>query len=169
MHSPSSLRSADCAPPLTGGTGFLGAGILKELLHRGFHVRAAVRSERKAEHVRKQFQTYGDKLEFTFVEDITSDGAFDESVKGIDGIIHSAAPLPRPGSLDPNTFIDPSVNGTLSILKSALSSPTVNRVVITSSLFAAWESAPAPHVYTEVSSCHSPLLYRSNILLGRVE
>ncbi|PVF98194.1 NAD(P)-binding protein [Serendipita vermifera] len=135
---------------LTGGTGFLGIWTLKELLERGFTVRAAIRSESKAEHIRNALKEHIEHLEFVIVDDITQPGAFDEAVKGVDGIIHSASPLSSgdPG-LDPNLLIEPAVNGTIGIIKSALKSSTVQRVVITSSIMAIWEPKESPSVYTE--------------------
>jgi nucleoside-diphosphate-sugar epimerase len=135
----------------TGGTGFLGVWTLKELLERSFTVRVAIRSESKAEHIRNVLKEHADRLEFTIVDDITRPGAFDEAVKGVDGIIHSASPLSsgEPG-LDPSLLIEPAVNGTIGIIKSALKSPTVQRIVVTSSIMAIWGPKPSPSVYTEV-------------------
>jgi nucleoside-diphosphate-sugar epimerase len=136
-----------------GGTGFLGAWTLKELLERGFNVRAAIRGNKKADHLRRQFKEHVDKLEFTIVDDVTRPGAFDEAVKGVDAIIHSASPLvPDEPGAEPSTLIEPAVNGTVGILKSALKSPTVQRVVITSSVGTIYEPSTTPSVRTEVST-----------------
>lgn len=135
---------------LTGGTGFLGTWILKELLERGFTVRAAVRSDRKANHLRKQFEEHVDRLEFTTVGDITKPGTFDEAVDGVDAIIHCASPLiPEEPGVDPNVVIEPAVNGTVGILKSALKSPTVKRAIITSSVGTIYELSTTPTIRTE--------------------
>jgi len=152
---------------VVGGSGFLGAWILKELresialvlLHaltrniveRGFNVRAAVRNESKAIYLRDAFKTYSDKLELVIVEDITIPGAFDEAVKGVTGIIHSASPLSGNDPLiDPKALIEPAVNGTVGILNSAQKSPSVERVVVTSSVTALWDrTKQLPFVYTE--------------------
>jgi nucleoside-diphosphate-sugar epimerase len=137
-----------------GGTGFLGAWILKTLLEQGYSVRAAVRSQSKADHIKKQFTSYVDnsKLEFTFVSDITTPAAFDEAVQGIAGIIHAASPISNPDpSTDPQELIVPAVEGTLGILRSAKKSPSIQRVVITSSGSAVFEPKPPPYTYTEVS------------------
>lgn len=50
--------------------------------------------------------------------------------------------------LDPNELILPAVNGTLGILKSALGSSSVKRVVVTSSVTAAWQPV---HKYTPIT------------------
>lgn len=69
-----------------GATGFVGAWILKLLLEKGFNVRAAVRSQAKADYLRNLLKDHAEKLEFVFVEDITIPGAFDEAVKAVSSI-----------------------------------------------------------------------------------
>ncbi|KAG8763939.1 methylglyoxal reductase (NADPH-dependent) gre2 [Ceratobasidium sp. 423] len=69
-----------------------------------------------------------------------TDGAFDEAVKGVDGIVHTASPFHFQAD-DPQDLIEPAVKGTVGILESvnkyALS---VQRVVITSSAAAIVEA-----------------------------
>ncbi|PVF97744.1 NAD-binding protein [Serendipita vermifera] len=130
---------------LTGASGFLGAQILKTLLDQGFFVRVAVRSESKTTYIRSHFHEYDGKFEFVIVKDITTPGAFDEAVKGVDGIIHTASPVT---DLD---FIGPAVNGTLEILESAIKEDQVKRVAITSSIVALWGTTQGRVIYTEAS------------------
>lgn len=134
----------------------MGIWILKTLLDQGFSVKAAVRNESKATYLRNKFSDQASQLEFVIVEDFLAPNAFDEAVKGVSGIIHNASPVvlsPDP-QLDPNDLIKPAVGGTLAVLNSALKSPTLQRVVITSSTGAVWEPMPSPAVYTEVSIEH---------------
>jgi len=61
-------------------------------------------------------------------------GAFDEAVKGIDAIEHTASPFHLDAE-DPNELIEPAVKGTVGILESALkNAPDLKRVVILSSV-----------------------------------
>ena len=55
---------------ITGANGFIGAWTVETFLDAGFFVRAAVRSESKATHIKKQFSSFGDKLEFAIVPNI---------------------------------------------------------------------------------------------------
>jgi uncharacterized protein YbjT (DUF2867 family) len=71
---------------VTGASGFIAAHVLNEFLGAGFKVRAAVRSEKTAEKARKAHKNYGDALSFVIVPDISAAGAFDEAVKGVDGV-----------------------------------------------------------------------------------
>jgi nucleoside-diphosphate-sugar epimerase len=72
---------------VTGGTGFLGAYILQELVHRGFHVRALRRSH--------QLPFFIDPQVFEKIEWIDGDVldvvVLDEALKDIGVVIHSAA------------------------------------------------------------------------------
>lgn len=87
------------------------------------------------------------------MEDIVAPGAFDEAVKGVDGVIHCAAPLsPADPLSDPAENIDPAVEGTLGILRSAHNATGIKRVVLTSSVVAARDLSSDAHVITEVSS-----------------
>ncbi|TCD70288.1 methylglyoxal reductase (NADPH-dependent) gre2 [Steccherinum ochraceum] len=78
---------------VTGSNGFLGTWTVDTLLKRGYNVRAAVRTEVRGQHLLKTFEAYGDKLQIFPVGDIAADGAFDEAVKAVEGIIHTAATL----------------------------------------------------------------------------
>jgi hypothetical protein len=138
-------------PLWTGASGFLGAQTLKELLERGFFVRIAVRSEAKADFLRSRFPNHEGHSEFVIVEDITTPGAFDEAVKGVEGIIHLASPTAESDpDLDPQALIEPAVNGTVGILKSAHKAGGVKRVIVISSGSAAWTFTRPNAVFTEV-------------------
>lgn len=146
------------SPVIVGASGFLGTWIVKTLLEQGFSVRATVRSPPKAESLKKLFATYGDRLEFSYVTDIINDGAFDQALKGdIEGVIHCASPLPiEDPKADPSENTGPAVKGTISILKSAQASPSVKRVIITSSVASVRDrDRPAGYQYSEVSTLFS--------------
>ncbi|KAI0076359.1 NAD-P-binding protein [Panus rudis PR-1116 ss-1] len=121
---------------VSGANGFVATWVVKNLLDQGYSVRGTVRSQSKIPHLQKIFGSYGDKVEFVVVEDITKPGAFDEYVKDVDAIEHTASPF-HYNFEDPNDYIHPAVNGTTSILESALKhGKNVKRVVVTSSVAA---------------------------------
>ncbi len=123
---------------LTGASGFLGFTVLLQALQAGYHVRAAVRSEAKADIVRTKAAAREDQLSFTIVPDFLADNAFDEAVKGAKHIIHVASPLVGSAEGDPeDVYIRPAVQGTLGLLESVKrQGQGVQRVVVTSSLVA---------------------------------
>ncbi|KAG9118550.1 methylglyoxal reductase (NADPH-dependent) gre2, partial [Ceratobasidium sp. 392] len=81
------------------------------------------------------------------------DGAFDEAVKGVDAIAHTASPFHFQAD-DPQTLIEPAVKGTVGILKSIEKhAPGIQRVVVTSSAAAiADTSKPTGTIFAEVKA-----------------
>ncbi|KAG8988611.1 methylglyoxal reductase (NADPH-dependent) gre2 [Tulasnella sp. 427] len=119
---------------VTGSNGFFGSWISKHLLERGFFVRGTVRSAAKGELIKDILKS--PNFEYIVVADITQAGAFDDAVKEVDGIVHTAAPLILPEG-DPNLVILPAVKGTQTLLKSVRNHGNrVKRVVTTSSITA---------------------------------
>lgn len=56
---------------VSGANGFIAVWVVQRLLESGYSVRGTVRSEGKAAHIRKLFESYGDKFEVVIVSDIT--------------------------------------------------------------------------------------------------
>lgn len=135
---------------LTGSTGFLGYIILTELLKRGYRVRAAVRSQNKAQKVLagpsiKALAPTEEQLSFVTVPDMTAPGAYDDAVKGVTYIIHAASPIPSFGDGEPpaldqleEALVKNALKGALGMLESAhtKAGSSVRRVVMTSSTVA---------------------------------
>ncbi|PPQ76494.1 hypothetical protein CVT26_012360 [Gymnopilus dilepis] len=131
---------------VTGANGYIGYWIVRKLLEQGYTVRAAVRSLAKGQPLKDYFSSYGDKLELIAVPDITRNGAFDEAVKGVDGIIHTATASDF-SIVEPEDWIKPALDGTLSVLESAKNfGDKLQRLVITSSVVAAGFTDSPPTV-----------------------
>ncbi|KAI9666211.1 MAG: hypothetical protein M1821_004146 [Bathelium mastoideum] len=128
---------------ISGATGHLGFRTLVLALEAGYQVRAAIRNESRAQEILetpsiKRLNT-GSNLTFVTVPDLTSDGAYDEAVKGVKYIIHLASPITSGKNTQPDqyeaVYISPAVHGTLGMLESAhRAGPTVRRIVIASSV-----------------------------------
>ncbi|TKY86860.1 hypothetical protein EX895_004148 [Sporisorium graminicola] len=137
---------------VTGGSGFIAIWIVYQLLERGHKVRVTVRSQDKGKYLQDVFQKYADNLEYTIAEDLEKEGAFDDAVKGVDAVLHTASPFHMNVEGDPRrTLINPAVNGTRNVLSSIHKhGSNVKRVVITSSFAAIVDSSRQGHVvYTE--------------------
>ncbi|KAG6884849.1 hypothetical protein C0993_007782, partial [Termitomyces sp. T159_Od127] len=118
---------------VSGANGFVAMWIVRKLLEKGYAVRGTVRSADKGKYLQDYFQSYGTKFEIAIVEDITKDGAFDEAVQGVHAIIHTASPFYF-NAVSVDELLRPAVNGTVSILKSALEyGQRIKRVVVISS------------------------------------
>ncbi|ELU41848.1 D-lactaldehyde dehydrogenase [Rhizoctonia solani AG-1 IA] len=140
---------------VTGASGFIAVWVVKTFLEEGYTVsRGTVRSASKGDYLTDLFKNYGDKFQYVIVEDIAKclqEGAFDEAVKGVDAVAHTASPFHFQAD-DPQTLIEPAVKGTLGILASVHKyAPNVQRIVITSSVAAIMDgSKPSGTVFTEV-------------------
>ncbi|KAI0344819.1 D-lactaldehyde dehydrogenase [Trametopsis cervina] len=118
---------------VTGANGFIGTWIVGDLLERGYNVRAAVRSEDKGRHLLDIYKKYENKLKLIAVGDMDAKGAWDEPVKGVDGVIHTAAAVHQHAKT-PEEIIEPAVQGVLGLLNSVHKYGTsVKRIVFTSS------------------------------------
>ncbi|KDN49976.1 hypothetical protein RSAG8_01312, partial [Rhizoctonia solani AG-8 WAC10335] len=135
---------------VTGASGFIAVWVVKTFLEAGYSVRGTVRSASKGDYLVNLFKSYGDKFQYVIVEDIVKEGAFDEAVKGVDAVAHTASPFHFHAD-DPETLIDPAVKGTIGVLASVHKyAPTVQRIVITSSVAAIMDSSkPNGTVFTE--------------------
>jgi nucleoside-diphosphate-sugar epimerase len=128
---------------LTGATGFVGFATLIETLRYGYKVRAAVRSEQKAETVRSHptlKDIKSDQLEFIIVPDFLGENAFDEAVKDVTSIVHLASPIPNSnisGEDDLDALmVQPAIEATLAVFRSAQKVNNVKRIIVTSSVVA---------------------------------
>ncbi|KAF2093283.1 putative cinnamoyl-CoA reductase [Rhizodiscina lignyota] len=139
---------------VTGASGFLANEIVRAFLNASYRVRGTVRSKETADKVRNEFPGVSESdLSFAFVPDIAAEGALDEAVKGVSGVIHTAAPVFYGTNHFDEKQLEPAVLGTRNALKSIKQyGSNVKAVVITSS-FAAIEDfskGPRPgYVYTE--------------------
>jgi nucleoside-diphosphate-sugar epimerase len=122
---------------VTGGTGYIGSWVVKELLEKGYRVRVNVRSMEKVEkyaHI-KILPNADSHLEI-FEADLLVDGSFDKAADGADAIIHLASPFTLRFKDPLKDLVEPAVKGTRNVLNAANKSATVKRVVLTSSVAA---------------------------------
>ena len=137
---------------VTGLNGYIASVLAKYLLDNGYNVRGSVRRHASADPlVSGPLKSYAESGALSVIEvpDITVDGAFDEAVKGVTAIAHLATPVSM-GFTDPEPIINTAVNGTRSILYSALKAgPQLKSFVVLSSVVAIMSSAQPPYVFTE--------------------
>ncbi|GLJ38956.1 hypothetical protein SUGI_0794260 [Cryptomeria japonica] len=120
---------------VTGGTGFIAAYLIRALLNEGYSVRTTVRNPDNLEKIGYLLDLPGAKQRLKILKaDLVDEGSFDEAVSGVDGVFHTACPVVIPNDHNvKETFLDLCVKGALNVLKSCSRSPSVKRVVLTSS------------------------------------
>lgn len=129
--------SYDTSAPVlvTGATGFVAGWLVKRLLEEGFTVHAAVRdpgNEEKIAHLKQLDAELPGTIKF-FKSDLLEDGSYSGAMKGCSVVFHTASPFTI-GVDDPQRqLVDPAVNGTRNVLKTANETDSVERVVVTSS------------------------------------
>jgi len=123
---------------VTGGTGFIGAHCIIQLLQQGYQVRTTVRNLARAEDVRGMIRQGGvepgERLQFV-AADLTKDAGWAEAVAGCAYVLHVASPFPPAAPKDENELIIPARDGALRVLRAARDAG-VKRVVLTSSFAA---------------------------------
>jgi nucleoside-diphosphate-sugar epimerase len=123
---------------VTGGSGFIGAHCILQLLEQGYRVRTTVRSLAREPEVRAMLGNGGGDanapIEFV-AADLTSDAGWPEAVAGCAYVLHVASPFPPAAPKHEDELIIPAREGALRVLKAARDAG-VRRVVMTSSFAA---------------------------------
>ena len=119
---------------ITGGTGFLGRGLVRRLLQVG-HQRICVYSRGEYAQAVMQSITFAadaEKLRF-FVGDVRDIGRLERAMQGVDFVIHAAA-LKRieVGHYNPDEMVKTNILGTMNVLEAARRA-RVRRLVLVSS------------------------------------
>jgi nucleoside-diphosphate-sugar epimerase len=122
---------------VTGGSGFIAGHVLDVFLNAGYNVKATVRSQHSADGMASMHKDRAGQLSFVIVEDIAAEGALDDAVKDVDGVIHTASPFFLDAKDYEKELYAAAVAGTANVLKSVKAhNPSVKRIVITSSFAA---------------------------------
>jgi len=120
---------------VTGATGYVAGWVVRRLLEQGVNVHAAVRdpgNPRKLRHLDELAGQEPGTIEY-FKSDLLESGSYAEAMRGCSVVFHTASPFVV-GVDDPQRdLIDPAVNGTRNVLDQASATPSVTRVVVTSS------------------------------------
>jgi dihydroflavonol-4-reductase len=110
---------------VTGGTGFVGANVVRELVHDGASVRVLVR--------RSSDRLALDGLPVELIEgDLTDRSSIDRAVAGVFTVFHVAADY-RLWAADPRVLYRANVDGTRTVIEAAMKAG-VRRIVYTSTV-----------------------------------
>jgi nucleoside-diphosphate-sugar epimerase len=133
---------------VTGATGYVAGWIVKRLLDEGITVHAAVRNPEntsKVQHLTKAAENSKGEIKL-FKADLLTKDAYFEAMQGCELVYHTASPFTLDVKDPQKDLVDPAVLGTKNVLESANKTPTVKRIVVTSSCAA---------IYTDAIECSS--------------
>ncbi|KAI9079893.1 hypothetical protein K1719_038139 [Acacia pycnantha] len=123
---------------VTGGNGFIGSWLVMRLLQQGYSVRTTVRSNPESNKdlsYLTNLQGAPERLQI-FKADLEQPESFKAAIEGCVGVFHVAHPMDTRGEQPEEVVTKWALEGTLGILRTCLSSNTVNKVIFTSSLAA---------------------------------
>lgn len=137
--------SVDISKPVlvTGGTGYVAGVIISQLLDQGVTVHTTVRDPSKTDRLQYLVNLANKKhgtLRF-FKADLLAPGSFAQAMKGCEVVFHTASPFTSKITDPVKDLIDPAVKGTENVLLQANRTPSVKRVVVTSSAVAIYSDA----------------------------
>lgn len=151
---------------VTGANGFIASHVISRLLLLGFQVVGTVRSQNKADAVRKTHEQLNPDcsrlLETAIVEDITDPEAYSLLFKSFQpvAILHLASPFGYSVEDYERDLMQPAVRGTEAVFKAASRTPSVQRIIHTNSFACIYDASLGPrpeYVYTSKDWC--PLTY----------
>jgi len=165
------------APVLvTGATGYIAGWIIKKLLEKNIPVHATIRNKDQKEkiaHLDKMASNSSSDITY-FEADLLKANSFDKAMEGCELVIHTASPFFLSPKDPQKDLLDPAVNGTKNILNSVNNTPSVKRVVLTSSVAAIYGDAKdaqelpeqtlnESHWNTTSSANHQPYSYSKTL------
>ena len=123
---------------VTGATGYVAGWIVKKLLDEGFTVHAAVRDPgdpEKLKYLNRLQEHSTGRIRF-FKADLLDEGSYADAMEGCELVFHTASPFKVKVTDPQRDLIDPARFGTRNVLEQANRTPSVRRVVVTSSIVA---------------------------------
>lgn len=152
---------------VTGATGYVAGWLVKKLLEEGHTVHAAVRNpgnEEKVAHLNAIAAKARGEIIY-FESDLLKEGSYAAAMEGCELVFHTASPFINNVKDPQKDLVDPAVNGTANVLTTANNTPSVKRVVVTSSCAAIYgdaidcQSAPGGVLTEKVWNTSSSLEY----------
>jgi len=145
---------------VSGVTGFVGTWVTRAYVDAGYTVRGTARSQQKGAEWEEANPEYRGKIQWFVVEDIVTPGVFDEAIKGVDYVAHTASPFHHAVKDNERDMLQPALKGTLNMLEAAKKEPTIKHFVLTSSFAANLDLVKLPQAgYTYTGKDWNPATY----------
>lgn len=141
---------------VTGATGYVAGVLIEKLLKEGFTVHAAVRdpeNQGKLKYLNSVSEKASGQIRY-FRTDLMKPGSYAEAMAGCELVFHTASPFTINVTDAQKELVDPARLGTRNVLEQVNKTPSVKRVVLTSSCAAIYgdnaDLEKTPHkVFTE--------------------
>ena len=155
---------------VTGGNGFIANHTIYSLLKAGYEVITTVRSQGKADDVRKTFEQLlpevATRMRTSVVPDITAADAYTKlfADEHPQAVLHLASPFSYDVTAFEKDLMIPAVNGTRAVLQAANSTPSIKRIVHTNSFACIYDASLGMRPgYTYTAQDWCPLTYEDGI------
>jgi dihydroflavonol-4-reductase len=145
--------------------------VIVDLLDEGHTVHATVRNlgdDAKRSHLDRLKEQYPGELEL-FEADLLEPGSLDAALEGCDALIHTAAAVMLAAPDPQKQIIDVAVKGTQNVLDSVARTPSVKRIVMTSSIAAIISYDQQDRTYTEDDWCTSDNIRQNPYGMGKAQ
>lgn len=124
---------------VTGGSGFIALELISQLLSRGYTVHTTVRSlqnQAKVQPLRHLRDSHPDGKLLLFEADLLQEGSFGPAMQGCTVVYHVASPFKMAEKIKDGEkeMLKPALEGTRNVLTTVQKTPSVTRVVLTSSI-----------------------------------
>ncbi|MFV0590924.1 MAG: NAD-dependent epimerase/dehydratase family protein [Draconibacterium sp.] len=134
------MKTIDKSKPVlvTGATGYVAGWLVKKLLEEGLTVHAAVRNPENKEKLKfldEMAQNTSGEIRY-FKADLLEEGSFAEAMTGCELVFHTASPFTTDVKDPQKELVNPAKQGTRNVLEQANKTPSVKRIVLTSSVAA---------------------------------
>jgi len=120
---------------ITGATGYVAGWVVKKLLEEGLTVHAPVRDPENPENLKYLNQIVANapgEIKY-FKSDLLEEGSYAEGMAGCEFVFHTASPFKIDVTDPQKELVDPAQLGTRNVLNEVNRTPSVKRVVLTSS------------------------------------
>ena len=156
---------------VTGAAGFIASHVIVDLLDEGYGVHATVRDlgdNAKCSHLDDLKERYPGQL-VLFEADMLQPGSLDAALEDCDALIHTAAAVILAAPDPQKQIIDVAVKGTQNVLDSVARTPSVKRIVMTSSIAAVMSYDRQDATYTEDDWCTSDDIWLDPYGMGKAQ
>lgn len=151
---------------VTGATGYVAGWIVKRLLEEGVTVHAAVRdpeNKEKLKYLNQLAKETGGTIKY-FKTDLLEPGSYNESMAGCQVVFHTASPFTIDVKDPQKELVDPAKLGTRNVLEEINRTPSVKRVVLTSSCAAIY--GDNADLYTTHNNIFTEEIWNTSSSLG---